>query len=117
MRYAICALVLTLSACVTSRPIMLSNGTQALAINCPGAARDFAECMSKAAEACGGAYQRVDRDGSALGSAIPPSNNVFYMGAVHHTLIIKCGEQVEGSGLASLPLTATSGGDAAHGPL
>jgi hypothetical protein len=112
MRYAICALVLTLSACVTSRPIMLSNGSQGLAISCAGAARDYGECMSKAAKACGGAYRMVDRDGSVLGSANPPANNVFYMGAVHRTLIITCAEQ--GAGLASLPLTATSDGDTAH---
>lgn len=116
MRYAICALVLTLSACVTSRPVMLSNGSRGLAINCPGAARDFAECMGRAAKACGGSYQVVDRDGSVLGSAIQPASNVFYMGAVHRTVIIKCGEQVERAGLSSLPLTATSGCDAAHGP-
>ena len=110
MRYTICALVLTLSACVTSRPVMLANGTHGFAINCPGDARDIAECTNKAAQACGGAYQMVDRDGSVVGSAIPPANNVFYMGAVHRTLIIKCRGQVEGAGLASLPLTATSDG-------
>jgi hypothetical protein len=108
MRYTVCALVLTLSGCVTSRPVMLSNGTQGFAINCPGAARDIGECMNKAAKACGGEYQMVDRDGSLVGSAIPPANNVFYMGAVHRTLIIKCGGRVEGAGLASLPLAATS---------
>ena len=54
--------------------------------------------------------------GSVLGSAIQPASNVFYMGAVHRTVIIKCGEQVERAGLSSLPLTATSGCDAAHGP-
>ena len=102
MRYAICALVLTLSACVTSRPVMLANGTHGFAINCPGDARDIAECTNKAAQACGGAYQMVDRDGSVVGSSIPTANNVFYMGAVHRTLIIKCGSQVEGAGLASL---------------
>lgn len=110
MRYAICALVLTLSACVTSRPVMLSNGTRGFAINCPGDARDIAECTNKAAQACGGAYQMVDREGSVVGSAIPPANNVFYMAAVHRTLIIKCDGQVESAGLAALPLTATSDG-------
>jgi hypothetical protein len=110
MRYTICALVLTLSACVTSRPVMLSNGTQGFAINCPGDAHDIAQCTNKAAQACGGAYQMVDRDGSVVGRAIPPANNVFYMAAVHRTLIIQCGGQGEGAGPASLPLTATSDG-------
>jgi len=108
MRYAICALVLTLSACVTSRPIMLADGTRGFAINCPGDAREISECTDKAARACAGAYRMVDRDGSLIGSSIPPAINVFYMGAVHRTLIIKCGAPVDGAGLASLPLTATS---------
>jgi hypothetical protein len=91
MRSAICALVLTLSGCVTSRPVMLPNGIQALAISCPGAARDVADCMNKAAQVCGGPYQMLDRDGDVVGGAMAPVGSAAYMGAVHRTLIIKCG--------------------------
>jgi hypothetical protein len=102
MRYAICALVLTLSACATSRPVKLADGTKGFAINCSGATRDIAECTHKASETCAGAYQMVDRNGSVVGSSIPPANNVYYMGAVHRTLIIRCRGRAEETGLASL---------------
>jgi hypothetical protein len=92
MRYATCALILTLSGCVTSRPVMLPNGTQGLAISCPGAARDVADCMNKAAHVCGGPYQMLDRDGGVVaGAMVPVGSGAVYMGAVHRTLIIKCG--------------------------
>jgi GH15 family glucan-1,4-alpha-glucosidase len=70
---------------------MLPNGTQALAISCPGAARDVAACMNKAAHACGGPYQMLDRDGVVSGAMPPAGSGAAYMGAVHRTLLIKCG--------------------------
>jgi hypothetical protein len=88
---ACAAIAALLSGCVTSRPVALPNGTQGYAIRCPGAARDIADCMNKAAEVCGGKYQVVDRDGNVAGGAIVPIGNgaVFAQG-VHRTLIVSC---------------------------
>lgn len=92
MRILICAAILTMGGCVTSRPVALPNGTQGLAIRCPGAARDISDCMNKAAEVCGGAYQMLDRDGGVVGgSAVRVGNGAMFVSGVHRTLIVRCG--------------------------
>lgn len=80
-----------LSACVTARPVALPNGTQGYAIECPGAARDISDCMNKAAQVCGGAYNVLDREGNVVGGAVTSWNNgaVFVQG-IHRTLIVSC---------------------------
>jgi hypothetical protein len=83
MRNVVCALVLTLASCVTSRPVMLPSGAQGFGIKCPGT-----DCMNKAAQVCAGPYQIVDRDGAAIEVA---SGGTYYMGAVHRTVYIECG--------------------------
>jgi hypothetical protein len=86
---AVAALV---AGCVTSRPVSLPDGTQGLAIKCPGAARDIADCMNEAARLCGGKYQVLDRDGNVSGgAAIASGNSAVFVQGVQRTLIVKCG--------------------------
>ena len=80
-----------LSACITSRPVALPNGTKGYAIECSGAARDISDCMNKAAEVCGGKYQILDRDGNVAGGAIAPvGNGSVFVPAIKRTLIVSC---------------------------
>ncbi len=83
---------LSLTAWVTSRPVALPDGTLGLAISCPRAARDIADCMNEEARICGGKYQVLDKDGNVSATAAIASGNsaVFVLG-VHRTLIVKCG--------------------------
>lgn len=83
--------VVVLSACVTARPVALPNGTQGYAIQCPGAARDISDCMNKAAETCGGAYNILDREGNVVGGvATPVGNGAIFVQGIHRTLIVSC---------------------------
>jgi hypothetical protein len=85
------AIAVLISGCVTSRPVALPNGTQGYAIRCPGAARDIADCMNKAAEVCGGKYQVIDRDALVAGGVVTSvGNGAVYAQAVHRTLIVSC---------------------------
>jgi hypothetical protein len=82
----------SLCGCVTERPVALPNGTQGYAINCPGAARDIADCMNEAAKVCGGKYQILDRDGNVVGgAAFATGNGAVWAQGVHRTLIVSCG--------------------------
>jgi hypothetical protein len=84
---------LAVAGCVTSRPVALPNGTQGLAVNCPGAARDIADCMNEAAKVCGGKYQILDREGNVVGgAAIATGNNsAVFVNGIKRTMIVKCG--------------------------
>ena len=82
------------TAYVKTKPVVLPNGTQGYAINCPGTARDISDCMNKAAEICGGKYQILDRDGNVAGSpAIPRGRGAVWGQSVHRTLIASCQPQ------------------------
>ncbi len=82
---------LAASACVTSRPVALPNGTQGFAIRCPGAARDIADCMNEAARICGGKYQILDPEGNVVGgAAVPVGNGAIWANSMHRTLIVSC---------------------------
>ena len=92
MRLLLLFPVVALAGCVTSRPVSLPDGGRGFAINCPGVARDIADCMNEAAKVCGGKYQVVTRDGLVAGGVVTPVGNgaVFAQG-VHRTLIVSCG--------------------------
>lgn len=84
--------VLSIAGCVTSRPVALPNGTQGVAINCPGAARDIADCMNEAAKVCGGKYQILDREGNVVGgAAVASGNGAVFVSGIKRTMIVKCG--------------------------
>jgi hypothetical protein len=84
--------VLSIAGCVTSRPVALPNGTQGVAINCPGAARDIADCMNEAAKVCGGKYQILDREGNVVGgAAVASGNSAVFVSGIKRTMIVKCG--------------------------
>jgi hypothetical protein len=84
--------VLAFAGCVTSRPVALPNGTQGVAINCPGAARDIADCMNEAAKVCGGKYQILDREGNVVGgAAVASGNGAVFVSGIKRTMIVKCG--------------------------
>lgn len=84
--------VFSIAGCVTSRPVALPNGTQGVAINCPGAARDIADCMNEAAKVCGGKYQILDREGNVVGgAAIASGNGAVFVSGIKRTMIVKCG--------------------------
>jgi hypothetical protein len=71
--------------------VALPNGTQGIAVNCPGMARDIGDCMNEAAKVCGGPYQILTQDGLVAGGAVTPVGNgaVFAQG-VKRTLIVRC---------------------------
>ena len=92
-RLATLGLTLALTACVTAKPVALPSGHQGYAIRCPGAARDISDCMNKAAEVCGGAYQIVDRESESSGGAVMPvGNSAVFVNGRHRTMIVSCGQ-------------------------
>lgn len=81
-------LVASVTAFFKSRQVVLPNGTQGYAINCPGTARDISDCMNKAAEICGAKYQILDRDGHVAGGvAVPIGSGVQ---GIQRTMIVSC---------------------------
>jgi hypothetical protein len=89
--FALAVSAASLAGCVTARPVALPNGTQGYAIRCPGAARDIADCMNKAAEVCGGKYEILDREGNVVGgAAIASGNSAVFVQGIHRTMIVSC---------------------------
>ena len=85
--------LLSLAGCVTDRPVSLPNGAQGFAVQCPGLARDWADCMNHAAEVCHGPYHIVDQNGeSNAGMVTPVGNSAVYARGVKRTMIVECGK-------------------------
>lgn len=83
---------LILTACVTARPVALPDGRQGYTIHCPGTARDIGDCMNKAAQVCGGAYQVMDRETESRGGfASVSGNSAVFIHGVDRTLVVGCG--------------------------
>jgi hypothetical protein len=79
----------SLAGCATARPVALPNRTQGYANRCPGAARDIADCMNKAAEVCGGEYEILDREGNVVGgAAIASGSSAVFVQGIHRTMIV-----------------------------
>jgi hypothetical protein len=91
MRLLLLLPILLLMGCVTSRPVSLPNGTKGIAVNCPGMARDIADCMNEAAKVCGGKYEILTREGLVAGGATTQvGNSALYVQGVKRTLIVHC---------------------------
>lgn len=94
MRFIACTLgALAIAGCVTTHPVAMPDGSQGIAINCPGSVGDIGNCMNEAAKICGGPYQLFNQESGARGGAFVPSGNgggVFVPG-YQSTLIVKCG--------------------------
>lgn len=67
MKPATALLTLGLTACATSAPIHLPDGSMGHNVNCGGAAMNYSHCMAKAGELCGAkGYEIVNREGGAV---------------------------------------------------
>lgn len=83
-----------LAGCITSRPVTLPNGAEGLAINCPGTARDIADCMNRAGKECGGPYRILTREGGTVTAvAMPIGQNIFFASGTKRTMIVQCGAE------------------------
>lgn len=86
------ALSMTLSGCVTSRPVALPNGTEGLAIDC-SRARNIADCMNYAAEKCGGPYRVFGQENRKVPHASGSGDMVTITNSVDRVLIVQCGTE------------------------
>ena len=94
MRLFVMALgTLSVAGCVTTHPVAMPDGSQGIAINCPGTVGDIGNCMNEAAKVCGGPYQLFNQDSGPRGGAFVSNGSgggVFVPGN-QTTLIVKCG--------------------------
>jgi len=90
-KVVILAAALLLAGCITHKPVALPSGEQGLAINCPGADRSIADCMSHAAKVCDGPYEIIHSDGSrSSGTVVPVGTSAMWVSSVQRTLIVSC---------------------------
>lgn len=88
---AVLALSLLLSACATSQPIYLPDGSAGHAINCDGSAMSWSLCFQKAGELCGASgYTILERsDDKAASATVTPQWGA--VGAVvTRSMLVKC---------------------------
>jgi hypothetical protein len=90
---ALCmAASMTLSGCVTSRPVALPNGSEGLAIDC-SRADNIADCMNYAAEKCGGPYRVFGQENRKVPHASGSGDTVSITNSVDRVLIVQCGKE------------------------
>lgn len=58
---------LPLGACGGARQALLPDGSEGYSINCNGMDGDWADCYNQAADKCGGKYEVVSTNTSAVG--------------------------------------------------
>lgn len=63
-----------LSACVSSRPLVMPDGRQAQAISCGGPMRTMTDCMAKAGEMCPAGYDVIDQESQGTPMAFSSGN-------------------------------------------
>lgn len=84
-------LALMISACASSKPIYLTDGTEGYAIDCSGSANNWGNCLEEAGKLCGAAgYERIDQ---ASDKGVMVSGNQFgvYGGStISRTMVIRC---------------------------
>lgn len=86
------ALSMTVSGCVTSRPVALPNGTEGLAIDCSHAS-NIADCMNYAAEKCGGPYRVFGQENRSRPEASGSGDMVTITNNIDRVLIVQCGSE------------------------
>ena len=93
-RFMAVFVVCALDACAAPKTVSLPDGRTGLEVDCSGTAHSYSDCMNKAAEACHGQYQVVDKDGNSTGTmAMPFGNSVMYAQGIHRTMTVVCNSQ------------------------
>jgi len=92
--------LLGLSACATtisSRPVVLPDGSLGYDVRCNGASNDIGDCMNEAARVCSGQYHVATQinDLQRGGAATPPpagnGGGAVILRGSHRTMIVECG--------------------------